>query len=346
MKFIIFAGGIGTRLWPLSRHNSPKQFDKIFGGYSTLELAVNRLKANFGVADIFIQTTGNFKKIIQAQVKDLPAENIIIEPQRRNVAAAVCLAAKTLQARNYSGPLAILWADHLMARPDEFIQALSQAQSLIEDNGRRFIFFAERPRFANNNLGWLRVGAQAGEARGSVYYSFQGWKYKPEPIECERMFKSSSYFWNPGYYVTSLGFLVEKFKTLAPEIYQAVFAADYSSAPVASFDRAFIEKLDHREAVVLKTNMGWSDPGTLYALKEALANSPDENVVHGQVSNLNSRDCLVYNFEDHKLVTTVGLEGTVVINTKDAIIVVPKNYVKEVTALVKKLENEGLDKFL
>ena len=112
MNLVIFAGGIGTRLWPLSRENSPKQFDKIFSGRSTLELAVERISSDFGMNNIFIQTVENFKSSIVEQLPQLPPENIIIEPARRNLAPAVCLSVIELKKRGYEGPMAILWADH------------------------------------------------------------------------------------------------------------------------------------------------------------------------------------------------------------------------------------------
>ena len=121
---------------------------------------------------------------------------------------------------------------------------------------------------------------------------------------------------------------------------------DYARTPKISFDQTIIERLDLSNAVILKTNLGWSDPGTLYAFKEARQQSPDDNVTQGRVFNLNSKDCLVYNFEDKKLLATVGLAGQVVVNTKDALIVVPKDKVKQITELLEKLEQAGLEKYL
>lgn len=105
MKLVIFAGGIGTRLWPLSRENSPKQFDQIFNGKSTLELAIERVKNEFGMENILIQTTPNFKDQILNQIEDLREENIIIEPMRRNLGPAVCLSVLELEKRG----LMVLW---------------------------------------------------------------------------------------------------------------------------------------------------------------------------------------------------------------------------------------------
>jgi len=346
MKFIIFAGGIGTRLWPLSRRNSPKQFDKIFNGCSTIEMAVERIASVFSYNDIYIQTTNNFKGIVQQQIPQLPLANIIIEPALRNIGPAVYFAIHKLQTIDYHGPMAILWADHLMDNVEEFINALKAGENLIKQNPSRFVFMGEKPRFANNNLGWIKVGKKLGQVSGVNCYKFLGWHYKPTTELCHNMFTSGNYVWNPGYFITSVDFLAKQYQKLAPQIFSAINQDNYNQAPKISFDKAIIEKIDLSQAVILKTNLGWSDPGTLYALKEALAKNTEDNVTQGQVYNLASKDCLVYNLESKKLVTTIGLKGIVVVNTKDALIVVPKDKVKHITELVEQLEQNGLEKYL
>jgi mannose-1-phosphate guanylyltransferase len=346
MKIVIFAGGIGTRMWPLSRVNSPKQFDKIFNGKSTLQLAFDRVAPVFGAENIFVQTTKVYQSAIQKQLPKLPKKNLLLEPARRDVGPAVCFAANKLKASGYSGAMAIIWADHLMDRVKEFTGALKAAEKLIERDAERFIFIAERPRFANNNLGWMKVGEKKGEINKKEFFSFGGWKYKPAKAVCDKMYKSGDYYWNPGYFVTSVNFLTECYQKLAPEIYACVTEGKYSECPKLSFDNAIIEKVNLKNAVILKTNMGWSDPGTLYALKEALEESSDSNVEKGNVVNFQTSDSLVYNMEPGKVVATVGLKGMVIVNTKDALIIVHKDNVVNISALVGEMKKMGLEKYL
>ena len=346
MKVIIFAGGIGTRMWPLSRENSPKQFDQIFAGRSTIQLAYGRVAPVFGNENIYIQTTKIYQKIIQKQLPKLPKKNIFLEPARRDVGPAVYFAVNKLKELKYSGPMAIVWADHLMDRVGEFRGGLKTGKKLIEKDPNRFIFMAERPRFANNNLGWIHVGEKAGEINKYEYYKFKGWKYKPKKELCDKMFKSGDYFWNPGYFITSLEFITDCYQKLAPEIYSCVTSGKYENCPKLSFDSAIIEKVDLKNAVILKTNMGWSDPGTLYALKEALEESSEGNVTKGNVYNLGTTDSLIYNLENKKVVTTVDLKGMVVVNTEDAIVVVHKDNVVRISELVREMKNKKLDKYL
>ncbi len=354
MKLIIFAGGVGTRLWPLSRANSPKQFDKFFNGKSTLQLAFSRVAPVFGNENIFVQTVEQFKNSVLEQLPDLPRENIIIEPERRNLGPAVCLAMNELKKRGESGAISILWADHLMEHIDEFTNTLQAGEELINKNPNRFVFLAEKPRFANNNLGWIKIGeeseritpTQSQEGSEKVGYSFKGWKYKPTQEECDRMYDSGDYWWNPGYFITSIDFLLEKYKELAPDIYNNVINDNYGEAEKTHFDRAIIEKVDLDDAIVLKANMNWSDPGTLYALKKALEKSANDNVIVGTANILDSIDSFVYNTEKNKLVAGVGLKEMIIINTDDALIVVPKKEVVNITNLINQMKKDGLHKYL
>jgi len=345
MKLIIFAGGIGTRLWPLSRENSPKQFDKIFNNKSTIQLAVERLSLKFSLDDIYIQTNVKYKDIISKQV-DIPLKNILIEPSRRDLGPAVCYSVLEMKKRKYDGPIALLWADHLMTRREEFIGALEIAKELILENLQRFVFLGERPRFANNNLGWIKIGKKLGEIQGRDYYKFLEWKYKPAVEDCDEMYRSGDYFWNPGYFISSVEFLEEQYRSICREIYDKVRDNDYESCPNLSFDEAIIERVNLSSAVVIKTNMGWSDPGTLYALKEALEKNSQDNVTHGLVKTLNVSDSLIYNLEKEKLLVAIGQKEMVIVNTDDALIVVPKDEVVRITDVIKEIKKEGLTQFL
>ena len=346
MKIIIFAGGVGTRLWPLSRVNSPKQFDKIFYGQSTVQLAFSRVAPVFSRENVFIQTAPLYKEIVKEQLPDLPENNIIIEPERRDLGPAVCLGMKELRDRGHEGAVAILWSDHLMDRKDKFTGALETAEELIEENPRRFIFLGERPRFPNNNIGWIKTGTSGALLNGYNICDFKGWKYRPLLDKCEEMYRSGEYAWNPGYFISSVDFILDNYQKLAPDIYEKVISGDYGNAPINNFDEVILEKIDLSEAVVIKTNMGWSDPGTLYALKEALEKHKDDNVMNGQVVAYGCKDNLLYNLEESKILATIGLSGLVVVNTKDALLVLPKSEVIYITDLLKKMKEEGLSEYL
>ncbi|MEK7529517.1 MAG: sugar phosphate nucleotidyltransferase [Patescibacteria group bacterium] len=342
---VIFAGGLGARLWPLSRLATPKQFEPFFEGKSTLQLAVDRVR-HLSMGDLFISTNERYVDLVRDQVPDLSLEHIFYEPVKRDLAAAVCLTLLRLKARGAFGAVAVLWADHVMQRTDVFVKALARAEDLVRQNPERFAFLAETPRFANHNLGWMQLG----EALEPGVYAFRAWKYRPDAETCGAMFHSGQWRWNPGYFVFDIDFALSLYREYQPAMLKAIkemmddeaqLKVHYGDIEQAHFDQAIIEHLAPEQAVVLPVDMGWSDPGTLYAMKELLASSEDDNVEHGNVVMHNTRDAFVYSTNAKQLVTTVGLDGVVVVNTPDSVLVCDKRSVPEIKELLKKLEEQG-----
>lgn len=349
MKIIIFAGGAGTRLWPLSRRNSPKQFEKIKDNKSTLQMAVERVMG-FGLENIYISTNVKYVPLVEEQIKELEPAQIFAEPARCDLAAAVCLTLLRLKKAGIKGPVAVLWADHFMDRPEEFRAALRKGEKLVEENSKKIVFLGENPRFANHNLGWINLGKKIA---GNLY-EFLGWKYRPELKQCEKMFGSGKWVWNPGYFVFDIDFVLGLYEKFQSELLrllinmvedEKLLAREYQNLPAISFDNAILEKVDPAQAVVIKVDMGWSDPGTLYALKEALVELEEEHYIKGKAIMYDSRDCFVYN-EEEKLVAGVGLDGMIIVNTKDALLVCHKDDVPDVKELLKKIEEEGKEEYL
>lgn len=350
MHIIIFAGGTGTRLWPLSRRNSPKQFEKIKDGKSTLQLCLERIHP-LGLENVYISTNEQYVNHVREQAPELPVDHIFSEPAKRDLAAAVGLTLMRLKKRGFQGPVALLWSDHFMDRPAEFVAVLKKAEQMVLENPNHFVFLGEKPRFANHNLGWIHVG----EKLDSDSYRYLGWRYRPDKKDCDAMFASGDWLWNPGYFIFDLDFVLNLYQKLQPEMYKALYEmagdeelvrAEYPKLPVLHFDTAIVEKIDPALAVVLAVDLGWSDPGTLYALKEALVRSEEDNCLTGNVIDTDSKDCLVHNEEEHKLVATVGLRGIVIVNTKDALLVCHKDAVPDIKALLYKIEDEGKERYL
>jgi mannose-1-phosphate guanylyltransferase len=349
MKIIIFAGGVGTRLWPLSRKSFPKQFIKMFNGKSTIELAVNRIKS-FGMENIYISTLDKYIPLVRKYFPKILIKNIVGEPALRNVAPAIGYNLIRLRKQGYKGPVAILWADHLIKNEDIFVSLLKKGEELIEKNPNRLVFVGIKPRFANNNLGWIRTGNKVEQGA----FKFLEWSYRPQIDKCIKMFESKEWFWNSGYFIMDLDYVISLYERFQPTMYKdlvkieksigtkrelSIIAKIYPTLEKITFDNAIAEKVSKDEAVVIKADLGeWSDPGTLYALKEALIKKKEDNLVEGNVTTLETTDSLLINEEKSKLLATVGLEGFIVVNTKDVLLVVPKDKVREVSDLIKEIE--------
>ncbi len=353
MKAVIFAGGVGTRMWPVSRTNFPKQFEKIIQGKSTLQLTVAHLRPEFKWEDIYISTNVSYVKIIQKQLPRLPKSNIIGEPVRRDVAPAVGYLMTILEKKG-DRPTLILWSDHLRKNLAAFKKMLKAGQKYLVLNPNKFLFIGEKPRFANQNLGWIETGKKSGEIDGLSIHRFKSLKYQPDLSLAEKFFRAHNYYWNPGYWLVKPSLVLEQYRKFKPEMYKQLeilgssfgkaehsskLKKIYPTLEKISFDKAILEKLDPEKAEVMVVDMGWSDVGTWQALKEALQKEAKANVVYGKTYSFESEDNLVYSYTP-QLVTTVGLKGTVVVVTKDVVLVCQQNAMAEVKKLVEIFEKD------
>lgn len=351
MKAIVFAGGVGTRLWPLSRRSSPKQFEKVIGEKSTLSLSIDRLLPDFSWNDIYLSTNKKYLKIVSEQLPQIPDENIIGEPETRDVGPAVALVTSILYKKNPDEPVVILWSDHLIKNMELFKKILKISQDRVIKNKDLLIFISQRPRFASQNLGWIKYGNSVDKKSSVDFHSFEGFSYRPTIREAENFIRQGKYAWNTGYFVTTPGFLWKLFKKYQPEIFHGMTRLKnsfgksnfaqlldkiYSTFPKISFDNAILEKVEKEKALVVSADLGWSDVGAWEALKEALQTSKDKNVVKGKVVVTDCEDSLIYNYTD-QLVVTIDLKGYLVVNTHDVVLVCHKNSVPKIKKLVEKL---------
>lgn len=359
MKAIIFAGGVGTRLWPLSRKNTPKQFEKIVGDKSTLQLAVERLYPDFKPEDIYVSTGGKYKELIFEQLKDIPKENFIFEPDVRDVGPAVAAACAIVGKNNPQQPVAIVWSDHFVKKERRFREVLSFGEELVKKDPNQLIFIGQRARFANQNLGWLEFGHEVEEIRGTKVFEFKRLIYRPTLADAQSFLESDSFAWNPGYFVTTPQFILDSYKKFAPSIWEGVMKiqeavgtdkfeevmnAEYPKLEKISFDNAVLEKIDAKSVKVIAADLGWSDVGAWEALKEALQVASSENVTRGKVLLTDSADNLVFNYTD-QLATGIDLNGMIIINTDDVLLVCSKDSVPKIKKLVESLsgtEHESL----
>jgi len=359
MKAVIFAGGTGTRLWPLSRKKSPKQFEKIIGEKSTLQLAVERLTPDFSYKDIYISTNFLYREMIQNQLPKIPKENYFFEPEKKDVGPAIALVMGILNQKYPNEPVAILWSDHLVKQVDLFKKILKTAGNYILKNNSKIVFIAHKPRYASSNLGYIHIGKEKIKMNQLSLYSFEGIKYRPDKKTAQNFFKSGKYAWNLGYFVTTPRFIYDSFKRFAPNIYKntekilssygnqsffSVLKKQYGEVESINFDNAILENLDKIDGVVIVEDIGWSDVGAWEALKEALEQYPYENITRGKTYLEHVRDSLIYNYEDKKLIVGIDLDEHIIVNTPDVILIAKKSSVGKIKNLVENFEGTEHEK--
>ncbi len=359
MKVVIFAGGVGTRLWPLSRKNTPKQFEKIVGDKSTLQLAFDRLQPDFKPEDIYVSTGKKYEDTVRKHLPQIPPENFIFEPEMRDVGPAVGVAMGIVGKNHPDSPVAIIWSDHFMKKERRFREVLNFAQNLVAKDKNSLIFIGQRARFANQNLGWIEFGKEVGDVRGTKIFRFKKLIYRPSLEDAQKFLESQTYAWNPGYFVTTPKFLLSQYEKFSPKLwkgimeiqdavgnsnYENVLQELYPTFEKISFDNAILEKIDPKYVSVIAADLGWSDVGAWEALKEALSEKTDENVTRGKVLLEDASDNLVFNYTD-QLTVGIDLNKMIIINTDDVLLVCPKDSVPKIKKLVESLkgtEHENL----
>lgn len=353
MKIVVFAGGVGSRLWPLSRKNSPKQFGKIIEDRSMLQIAVHKLFPEFSWNDVFISTGEKYQDIIAQQLPELPKKNLIVEPVMRDVGPAVGLVIARLVKTNPDEPICLLWgSDHLVKNEQLFRDILRTTEGLIEENPNRIVFIGQKPRYGNQNLGYIEFGKQITKKNGNEIYEFKSFQYSPPLATAEKWAKDGHHSWNLGYFTTSPKFLWKLFEEFAPELfeklklihdaygtknYQKVLEEVYPTFEKISFDNAILEKMNPHDGLVISADIGWSDIGAWEAMKEALSETVDANVIKGKIMLEDSRDSLVHN-DTEQLIVGIDLDGLIVVSTDDVILICPKNSVPKVKKFVSSLQ--------
>lgn len=351
MKVVIFAGGVGTRLWPLSRKNTPKQFGKIIGEKSTVQLAIERVLPIFNPKDIFVSSGATYKHILFEQLPYIPKENFILEPEMRDVGAAVGLIAAIFSKIAPFEPLIILWSDHLVRNENLFRVVLKTVGKILEKEKDKIVFIGQRSRFASQNLGWIEFGEQIKKINGVSIFKFKNLHYAPKEPRASKFHKSEHHAWNPGYFGTTAQFLFSLYKKHAPSMYgellkfqkawatpnfEKVLKEIYPKLDKVSFDNLILEKIGEKEGLVVRADLGWSDVGAWESLKEALTKEEEENVTKGKVMIEECKDALIFNYTD-QMVVGIDLEKMLVINTDDVVLICPKKSVPKIKKLVNSL---------
>lgn len=350
---VIMAGGSGTRLWPLSRELYPKQFLTLPGQtQSMLQTTVTRLA---GLTKNFPLVISNeaHRFIVAEQLRQLDQlqGNILLEPMGRNTAPAIALAA--LQAtQNKSDPLLlVLAADHVITDVATFQKTVQQALPLAESG--KLVTFGIVPTSAETGYGYIRRG----ESVGSGAYNVAAFVEKPNQKTAETYLASKQYDWNSGMFIFRASVFLHELEIFRPDILSAcrqalampqndldfvrIDAKAFESCPSESIDYAVMEKTAH--AVVMPLQAGWSDVGAFSALWEVSPRDSNGNSFSGDVLAHDTHDCLVQ--AESTLVATVGLRDTVVIQTKDAVLVAARDRVQEVKKIVEKLKVGGRNEY-
>ncbi|KGO99784.1 mannose-1-phosphate guanylyltransferase/mannose-6-phosphate isomerase [Novilysobacter defluvii] len=347
---VVLSGGSGTRLWPMSRQDRPKQFLALVGDRSLYQETVLRAVGLPGMqAPITVCSEAHrFTVGEQLQAIGVASGGIVLEPVARNTAPAIALAALHAQARDPDAVLLVMPADHLIEDEAAFREAVLKAVELAGDDW--LVAFGINPDYAETGYGYIRRG----EALGSAGFRIERFVEKPDLETAERYLADGGYSWNSGMFLFRASRYLEELGAHAPEIVEAAgqaYAASgadldfirvdgeaFAASPSDSIDYAVMEKTDR--AAVVPVSCGWSDIGSWSSLWSVAERDEAGNKTEGDVIAIDTQGSLIRAAE-RRLVATVGVEDLVIIDTADATLVARKDRVQEVKAVVDRLKAEG-----
>jgi len=343
---VILSGGSGTRLWPLSRELHPKQFLPLVGEQTMLQDTVLRLHGLQAGSPIVV-CNAHHRFLVAEQLREIgvPAADIVLEPVGRNTAPAVAIAALAALAGSAgeSAMLLVMPADHRLIDTAAFQAAVKVGVASANDG--HLVTFGVVPTAPEVGYGYIRRGSGRGPA-----FPIAEFVEKPDASRAVQYVTSGDYLWNSGMFLFSARRYLDELATFNPAMLTACEAAfreahrdldfvrlgveSFGACPSDSIDYAVMEKT--RSAVVVPLDAGWSDVGSWSALHDSLPADTRGNVVRGDVVTEDTSGCYLYSSD--RLIATVGLSDTVVVETKDAVLVAPKSRVQDVKALVAKLK--------
>jgi mannose-1-phosphate guanylyltransferase/mannose-6-phosphate isomerase len=345
---VILSGGAGTRLWPLSREMYPKQLLSLTSKQTMLQDTAMRLAAIAGALPpiVVCNEAHRFTVAEQLRALDIQPSAILLEPSGRNTAPAVALAALKASSIDPDATLVVAPADHVIRDARKFQQAAEVAVALAQHD--KLITFGIVAHAPETGYGYIRRGAGAGPA-----YPVAQFVEKPPLDLAQQYVASGDYYWNSGMFVFKASRYLAELSSLAPDILSACTAAfetaktdlDFVRIDKAEFIKCRSESIDYavmektKDALVLPLDVGWSDVGSWSSLFDVLPADEEGNVLQGDVMVHDTHDCYVHSTS--RLVAAVGMEDHIIVETKDAILVAPKDRVQDVKDLVAKIKKSG-----
>ncbi|MBF0492862.1 MAG: mannose-1-phosphate guanylyltransferase [Deltaproteobacteria bacterium] len=354
LYLILLAGGSGTRLWPLSRKNSPKQFLKVGSEHSLVRETAIRCQPLIDFKNTFVVCTQDQSALMKNDFPELNDEQFLLEPEGKNTAAAIALAAYHLNKVDPEGIMVVLPADHKILQKEKFQQVLQEASSLAQAQ-EALVTLGVLPHFAATGYGYIQKGESIGKA-----FRVKQFKEKPDLETAEKYIKSEEYFWNSGMFVWKTSNYIHEYQQHLPHdasLFERHFpsplggegqgegsnlSALYSQLTSISVDYAILEK--SKNVVVLPARFDWDDVGSLASLAKYFPRDEFENSRTGQTISKDANNNLF--ISDEGVVACLGVENLIVIRNKDSVLVLPKERSEEVKILLEEMKKKKMDVFL
>jgi mannose-1-phosphate guanylyltransferase len=351
---IIMAGGSGTRFWPQSRKSRPKQFLPLTGDKPLIVGAAERVFPIASAEQTLVVCGKAHAPLVRKMLPQLPAANVLVEPVARNTAPCIALAAAVVAARDPQGILVVLPSDHHIGDPKRFRTALTKAAQAARDG--MLVTIGVQPSRPETGYGYVQQGKQL-KAGNPPIHAVRRFVEKPDLKTAKRYLSSGDYLWNAGIFVFRADRILEEFARHLPEStgplraiqaaigkpsFARALAKNFPEMPSISIDYGVMEKAEG--IAVVPAEFGWSDVGSFTALPEVRKTDAQGNVTEGEALLVEVSDSVV--LAGDRPLAVVGVQGLVVVDAGDAILVCPKDRAQDVRKVVEELGRRGLTRLL
>lgn len=332
---LIMAGGKGTRFWPLSTEEKPKQFLKLLGTDTMIQMTVTRLKSFIPMERIFVCTLSSYVDLVKEQLPTLPEENIIVEPESRNTAPCIALSSMIINKRINNAVIAVLPSDHLIKDEEGFKNIILNCNNFLSINKNALITIGMKPDRAETGYGYIRCDEELFNLKRDKFIKADKFIEKPDLEKAKKYLKEGNYLWNSGMFLWKASNIINQIKKYCPEVYEPlksiqtvsqdnlsnVIKERYSDIKATSIDYAVLEK--SKEIYVVPADIGWDDIGTWKSVERYKEKDDFDNIIEGNATVIESKSNIALNNE--KRIVLIGIEDVMALETDDSIYIVSKD---------------------
>jgi len=350
---IVMAGGSGTRFWPKSRRNSPKQLLRLHGDASMLQQTVARVAPLVPPERVYVITGADQAEAVRAQLPEVPADQVVAEPCPRDTAPCVGLAAEIVARRDPDGTMIVMPADHVIEPQETFLKTVRAAVGVIDDDPSAFVTFGIRPTRAETGYGYIERGESLGAPGGIALNRVAQFREKPDRATAEAFLADGRFAWNSGIFLWRARAILDALAAHKPDLAAAldrvgkslgtpeagaVLAREFPSMEKVPIDKAVMERAGNVR--VLEVVYDWNDVGDWRALTALVPADAAGNTVQGPVYAVDTRDSIIV-ADGGGLIATLGVEGLVVVQSGGATLIARKDQLDKLKSLVEGLGPAG-----
>lgn len=332
---LIMAGGKGTRFWPLSTEEKPKQFLNLIGNETMIQMTVNRIKSIIPIERMFICTGERYVRLVKEQLPELPERNIIIEPEGRNTTPCVALSALVIDRYYKDATMVVLPSDHLIQNEDKFRKIIESANDFVETNREAIVTLGIEPSRPETGYGYIKYNDEISNNEFNVF-KVDKFVEKPNEEKAKEYLEDGSYLWNGGMFLWKTSNILEEIKRYSCGTYEALqgikevneenlqslINENYDRTESISIDYSVLEKSSN--IYVIPSEIGWDDIGTWKSVERYKKKDNNNNIIEGNAKVIESKSNIAIN--NGKRVVMIGIEDVMTLETEDSIYIVNKEY--------------------